>query len=178
MEGVEGSIGGALRIKTIELSRPGLYVLVEDFEMQTSPVELWGLLHINRVAAKNVEVRTASSEETAKIPLTFEPPYALRIDDGSVGELRFGSLTREAQAEKDVAKRRQVMALTRDKDFVVKGVFVRGEGSKRGWTIAEARAETTYGKASVAGSALPPFALDATMQASGSVGEHPLAPAK
>jgi translocation and assembly module TamB len=99
----------------------------------------------------------------------------LRIDDASLGELRFGHLTREAQAEKDVARRRQIMAATRDKDFVVKGVFVKGEGSKRGWTIAEARAETTYGKASLAGSVATrsPFALDATMQASGSVGERP-----
>lgn len=175
LEGVEGSLGGQLRIKTIELSRPGLYVLVEDFEMDTSPVEpLRGRLHIYRVAAKRVEVRTASSEDTAKIPVTFEPPYALRIDDASLGELRFGHLTREAQAEKDVARRRQIMAVTRDQDFVAKNIFLKAEGGKSGWTIAEARAETTYGKAGVAGSlgTRPPFALDATVQASGSVGEH------
>ncbi|MGZ5673398.1 MAG: translocation/assembly module TamB domain-containing protein [Usitatibacter sp.] len=176
LEGVEGGIGTTLRIKTIELSRPGLYVLVEGFEMQASAVEpLRGLLHIYRVAAKDVEIRIASSEEAAKIPVTFEPPYALRIDDASIGELRFGSLPAEAQAEKDVAKRRLILAATRDKDFVAKSVFVKGEGDRRGWTIAEARAETAYGKASVAGSlgTRSPFALDATMQASGSVGERP-----
>lgn len=176
LEGVEGSLGGLLRIKTIELSRPDLYVLVQDFEIETSPVEpLRGVLHIHRVGAKSVEVRTASSEAAARIPASFEPPYALRIDAGKVGELRFGALSKQAQAEKDVARRRAIMAATRDGDVVVSNIYLKGEGSKSHWKIDEARAETAYGKASVSGTLATraPFALDAALRASGAVGERP-----
>lgn len=175
LDGVEGQLGGTLRIGTIEISQPDLYVLVEGFEMETSPLEpLRGRLHIHRVAAKAVEVRTASSGAAARIPLTVQPPYALQIDDARVGELRFGTLNPAARAEKDIAKRRELMKASRDADLVARNIFLRGEGSKREWKIAEARAETTYGIASVAGTlaTTSPFALDAAIEASGSVGER------
>jgi translocation and assembly module TamB len=175
LEGVEGRLGGLLRIATIELSRPDMYVLVRDFEIDTSPVEpLRGRLHIFRLGAKSVEVRTASTEAAAKIPVTFEPPYALRIDEGRVGELRLGTLSKEAQAERDPAKRRAMFALAHDKDFLVRDIFLRGEGDKRHWNVAEARAETTYGKASLVGTldTTPPFALAATLRAAGRVAER------
>ncbi len=158
LEGVEGRLGGLLRISRIEVKRPDLYVLVQDFEIDSSPLQpLYGVLHIYRLAARSVEVRTASSEAAAKIPLTFQPPYALRIDEGMVGELRWGGLA------------------TRDKDVVVTNIYLRGEGSKREWKVAQARAETSYGKASVAGTleTTAPFALDATASASGAFGERP-----
>ena len=176
LEGVEGQIGGVLRVKAIEISRADLYVLVEDFEMDASPVEpLRGLLHIHRLAAKSVVVRTASSEAAARIPLTIQPPYALRIDDAKVAELRIGTLSAAAKAEKDVVKRRELMQSARDQDFILKDLFVRAEGGPREWKVAEARAETTHGKASVAGSlgTVSPFPLEAAIRASGSVGERP-----
>src|SRR3954464_5241299 len=63
LEGVEGRIGGLLRIKRVEVDRPDLYALVEDLEMDTAPLApLQGTLLVHRLAARSVEVRTVSSQ--------------------------------------------------------------------------------------------------------------------
>ncbi|HWH42454.1 MAG TPA: translocation/assembly module TamB domain-containing protein [Usitatibacter sp.] len=176
--GVDGRIGGLLRIDTIEISRPDLYVRVEGFEMDTEPLEpLHGRLLVHRLAARSVVVRTASTGEAARIPVSFKPPYAVDVEDGRVGELRIGPLTPEARAEKDVVKRRALMEGTRDRDFVVRDILLRGEGDASRWTIHEARAETTYGRAALAGTleTTAPFALDAKARGEGSFGERPYA---
>src|SRR6185295_10054580 len=61
-EGVEGSIGGPMRIKLIEVDRPDMYARVEDFEMDASPwAVLTRRLMIHRLEAGKVEVRTVST---------------------------------------------------------------------------------------------------------------------
>jgi translocation and assembly module TamB len=172
---VEGRIGGPLRIGTIEISRPDMYVRVEGFEMDTSPLDPFrGRLLIHRLAARSVQVHTASTGEAAKIPVTFEPPYPLKLEEGRVGELRIGPLTPEARAEKDVARRRALVEASKEKDFVVKDILLRGEGDKRHWTITEAAAETTYGRTKLAGTldTTAPFALDAKIDSQGRLGER------
>src|SRR5512140_2468358 len=173
--GVEGRIGGTLRIGTIELSRPDLYVLVGGFESDTSPLDpLRGRLSGHRRTARSVQVHTASTGEAAKIPVTFRPPYPVKVEEGRVGELRIGALTPEARAEKDVARRRELVAASRDKDFVVSDILLRAEGSDTHWKIDEASARTTYGQARVAGTlaTAAPFALEANAQADGKLGER------
>src|SRR5258705_2580509 len=39
-EGFEGALGGPMRIKLFEISRPDLYVRIDDLEMQTSLTQL------------------------------------------------------------------------------------------------------------------------------------------
>src|SRR5215217_4656174 len=72
MEGVEGRIGGVLRIKLIEVSRGDIYARVDDFEMDSEPLApLRGVLVVNRLAARAVELRTASTDATARVPTSF-----------------------------------------------------------------------------------------------------------
>lgn len=172
---VQGRIGGTLRIGTIEVSRPDMLIVVEGFEMDTSPLDpLRGLLRIHRLEARSVQVHTASTGEAAKIPVTFEPPYPVRLEAGRIGELRIGALSPEARAQKDVAKRRALVDAAKASDFVVNEIFLRGEGDKREWNIEEARAKTTYGETKVAGrlATTAPFRLDATAEAQGRAGER------
>ena len=175
-EGVEGSLGGPMRIKLIEVSRPDMYARIEDFEMDSSPfAPLRGRLLIHRLQARLVEVRTASTGAAAKVPVSFAPPYALRLEQGTIGELRLGALTPEAQAEKDPVRRRALMDQSRPTDLVVKDIFLRGEGDERHWKIEEARAGTVYGSGRVAGTleTASPFALDARADFEGVVAERP-----
>src|SRR5947209_3638122 len=76
LEVVEGQIGGELRVKRVEVNRPDLYALVEDVVMDTSPwAPLHGTLVVHKLRARSVEVRTVSSQATAKIPGSFAPLY-------------------------------------------------------------------------------------------------------
>ncbi|HET9580830.1 MAG TPA: translocation/assembly module TamB domain-containing protein [Usitatibacter sp.] len=168
---VEGRIGGRLRIGTIEVSRPDLYVRVEGFEIDTSP-PLHGTLLVHRLDARSVQVHTASTGEAAKIPVTFRPPYPVKVEEARVGELRIGALTSEARAEKDTARRRALVNASRDRDFVVNDILVRGEGGATHWKIDEASARTSYGRTRIAGTleTASPFRLDANAQADGRLG--------
>ncbi|HET7729617.1 MAG TPA: translocation/assembly module TamB domain-containing protein [Usitatibacter sp.] len=175
-EGVEGRIGGLLRIKAIEVNRPDMYARVDDLEMDTSPLDpLRGRLVVHRLAARAVEVRTVDTGAAAKIPASFAPPYPVRLDEGVVGEFRSGDLPREAAAEKDPARKKSMMIAARGNDLVVKNIFLKGEGDQKEWRIAEARAETAYGKARLAGrlESAAPFAIDVTLGAEGVAAERP-----
>lgn len=172
---VEGRIGGTLRIGTIEVSRPDMYARIEGFEMDTSPLDpLRGRLLVHRLLARSVQVHTASTGEAARIPVTFEPPYPVKLEEGRVGELRIGALTPEARAEKDVARRRALVDASKDKDLVVKDILLRGEGDKRHWRVDEASVATPYGRGKVTGTlaTTPPFTLEATADAQGRIGER------
>ena len=158
-EGFEGTLGGPMRIKLIVVDRPGLYVRVEDLEMQTGLLgAIRGRLVVDYLRAKRVEVRTASTGEAAKIPVSFAPPRAVRLEEGRIGELRMGALNG-----------------AKEKDLVVREIYLRGEGDERTWKLEEARAGTEYGKGRVAGTILtkPPFDLDANADFEGVAGEHP-----
>lgn len=175
-EGVEGSLGGPMRIKLIEVDRPDMYARIDDFQMDSSPLAaLRRRLHVYRLEARRVEVRTVSTGAAAKVPVSFAPPYAVRLDEGKIGELRLGALTREAQAEKDPARKRALMDASSKTDLVVRDIFVRGEGDQRHWRIEEARAATPYGSGRVAGTleTAAPFALDAKADFEGVAGERP-----
>lgn len=162
-EGVEGAIGGPLRIKKVEVTRPEMYVRVDDFVMDASPLQpLRGLLHVFQLSAGSIEVRTVDTGAAAKLPVSFAPPYAIRLDEGRVGTLRLGVLTPEAAAEKDPARKRALMDRSRDTDLVLKDIYLQGEGDQREWRLAQLRGETAYGKASLAGrvESTSPFAID------------------
>ncbi len=175
IEGAEGRLGGVMRIPLIEVNRPGLYARIEDFEMDTSIVSpLRGRLVINDLSARRVEVRTASTGEAARVPVSFAPPYPVRLEKGRIGELRLGGLTAQAQAEKDPVRKRALMDAANGTDVVVKDIVLRGEGDERHWKIEEARAETPYGKGGLAGDigTKPPFDLTAHATWSGMAGER------
>ena len=89
LEGVEGRIGGVLHIDRVEVSRPDLYARVEDVTLDTQPFSpLHGTLVVNRLVAKSVELRTASSQSTARVPASFAPPYAIRLEEGPTRGLK------------------------------------------------------------------------------------------
>ncbi len=161
-EGFEGALGGPMRIKLLEISRPDLYVRIDDLEMQTSIAQLPRRLYVHRLGARAIEVRTVDTGAAATLPVSFAPPHMIRLDEGRVGELRLGDLTREAAAEKDLAKKRAMIAASRDLDLVVSNILLRGEGDEREWRITQMQAETAYGKADLAGrvESKAPFALD------------------
>src|SRR5690242_9106249 len=76
IEGVEGRLGGMLRIHAIEIDRPDLFVHVDDVELDSAPLGAFhGTLDVRHLVARNVEVRTASSQAAARAPASFKPPY-------------------------------------------------------------------------------------------------------
>ena len=98
IEGVEGRLGGMLRIKSIEIDRPDLYVRIDDVEIVSSPREPLASGGSRSIGcARSVEVRTASSNAAARVPVSFKPPYPVRIDDGRVGTLRLGAIADKAR---------------------------------------------------------------------------------
>ncbi|HEX5128135.1 MAG TPA: translocation/assembly module TamB domain-containing protein, partial [Usitatibacter sp.] len=130
---------------------------------------------VHALEADKVEVRTVDTEEAAKLPVSFAPPYRVTLEKGRVGELRLGALTKAADAEKDPQKKRALMDASRDKDLVVKDIALRAEGDEKAWRIHEAAAETPYGKGKLAGSVQTrkPFGLDATFEGEGVAAERP-----
>ena len=175
-EGIEGSLGGPMRIKLIEVDRPDMYARVEDFEMDSSPwAPLRGRLQIHRLEAGKVEVRTVDTGAAAQLPVSFAPPYPLTLERGRVGELRLGDLPREAAAEKDPAKKRALIEAARKNDLVVKEIFLRGEGDQKLWKVDEASAATPYGKGKLSGTlqTASPFGLDVKLVAEGVAAERP-----
>lgn len=175
IEGAQGSLGGVIRIALIEVNRPGIYARIEDFRMETSLVApLRGHLLVHDLGARKVEVRTASTGAAAQVPVSFAPPYAIELQKGTVGELRLGVLTPEAQAEKDPARKRALMDASSAHDIVVKDIFLSGSGDERHWRIEEARADTPYGKGSLGGTVetKQPFKVVASALWSGTVAER------
>jgi len=80
IEGVDGSLGGVLRVKLIVVDRPDFYVRVDDVEMDTSflaPFRGW--LVVRKLYARSVEVRTAGAAGAARAPASFAPPYPVRL---------------------------------------------------------------------------------------------------
>lgn len=175
-EGIEGSLGGPMRIARIEVSRPGLYALVRDLELEASPLgPLRGSIHVRRLVARSVEVRTVDTGEAAKLPAELAPPYEVRLDEGRVGELRIGDLPREAAAEKDPRRKRALMDAAQENDLVLSGILLRGGGDRREWRVDEARAGTAYGRVSLAGKlqSVSPFALDIATAMEGIAAQRP-----
>ncbi|HUL95688.1 MAG TPA: translocation/assembly module TamB domain-containing protein [Usitatibacter sp.] len=140
IEGIEGQVGGRLRIARIVIDLPDLSIRVEDVDMDTSPLFV-GRLTVRRLHVRNVEVRTASSGAAASLPASFKPPYPIRLEDGAIGRFLWGAIG------------------THDKDVEVKDIVLRGGGDARHWTLDEAAAVTSYGKARIAGTVAssPPF---------------------
>lgn len=160
-EGVEGRLGGRLRIKAIEIDRPDLYVRVEDVDMDTSP-PLRGLLVVHRLHARSVEIRTFSTGAAAAIPVSFKPPYPVRLEDGHIGTLRFGAISKEEKEAKDPAAKRALREASRARDLVLRDIILKGEGDKKEWRIAEAAVASEHGTARIAGTLgnASPFPLD------------------
>ena len=156
IEGVEGSLSGVLRVKSILIDRPELYVRIDDLEMDSS-APFGGTLVVHRLTARSVEVRTTSSREAAKLPVSFAPPYPVRLEDGRVGTLRLGRIPPEP-----------------DKDLVLRDVVLKGEGDKARWKIAEASVASSYGDARVSGTIenASPFAVDLAGEFAGKVQER------
>ena len=175
-EGVEGSLGGPMSIKLIEVDRPGMYARVENLKMDASPwAPLGGVLVVHALEADKVEVRTVDTGEAAKLPVGFAAPYPVKLEKGRVGELRLGALTKAADAEKDLQKKRALIEASRDKDLVVKDIALRGEGDEKAWRVHEASAATEWGKGKLAGSVQTrkPFDLQATFEGEGVAAERP-----
>ena len=174
IEGVEGRLGGVLRIRTIEIDRPDLFVHVDDVELDTAPLgALGGTLDVKRLAARNVEVRTASSAAAASVPVSFKPPYPVRLEDGRVGTFRFGAITAEEKAASDPAAKRAAREAARARDVVLRDVVLRGAGDRSRWTISEAAVATEYGDARMKGTLgnARPFAVDLQGDFSGRIEE-------
>ena len=156
IEGVEGSLDGVLRVKSILIDRPDLYVRIDDLEMDSSS-PFGGLLVVHKLVARSVEVRTATTKEAATLPLSFKPPYPVRLEDGRVGTLRLGKIPAAP-----------------DKDLVLKNVVLKGEGDKSRWKVDEASVATEYGSARLAGTIgnASPFAVDLGGEFAGRVQER------
>ena len=147
IEGVEGSLGGTLRIGRFEIVKPGLVVRIEGLEAEISPAYT-GRLVVRRLHARSVEVRTAPAAQPSPpsaAPPAFAPPFAVRLDDGAVGTFTYGAIA------------------SRDGDVVLKDIVLRGEGAGARWKVSEGAATTPWGKAKLSGSIAgeAPFDLEA-----------------
>lgn len=162
IEGVQGRLLGGLKVDRIEIDRPDMYLRLEGVELDAAP-PMSGVAHVRNLNVRSIEVRTASTGEAAKIPTSFKPPYPVRVDNLSVGELRIGELVRGAPRDADSAG-----------DVVVRDIRVRAEGDKDHWTVHEASAQTPYGRARLAGTleTSAPFALKLTGDLAGRYGER------
>jgi translocation and assembly module TamB len=172
IEGVEGRIGGLMRIRAIEIDRPDLYVRVDDVEMDTVALAaLHGTLDVRRLAARNVEVRTASSGAAAKAPVIFKPPYPVVLEDGRVGTLRFGAITPGEKAATDPAAKKAAREAARAKDVVLTDLALAGWGDSRRWAIRNAAVTSEYGTAHLKGTIgnASPYRLELDADAAGSV---------
>jgi translocation and assembly module TamB len=161
IEGVEGQLGGKLGIKSIVIDRPDFYLLVEDVEIESSPFHpLAGRLVIHRLRVRNVEVRTASSKAAARAPVSFKPPFTLRLEDGRIATLRLGAIGDKA----------------RERDLVFRDIALRGEGDRTQWKIDEAGVVTPYGAAKIAGTlgTTSPFAVALAGELAGKLQERAL----
>jgi translocation and assembly module TamB len=160
IEGVEGQLGGLLRIKSIVIDQPDLYVRIEGLEIDSAPFRAFGgRLLVHKLYAREVEVRTASTKAAARVPVSFKPPYAVRLEDGRIGTLTLGQLPRGVAP-----------------DTVLKDIVVRGEGDKSLWKVDEAAVATEYGVARLAGTLgnAPPFAADLRADFAGKLQEREL----
>jgi translocation and assembly module TamB len=176
VEGVEGAVGGPLRIKLIEIDRPDLYVRVEDVDMDTTLAAIGTRLEVRRLSAKSVEVRTFSTGAAATLPASLKPPYPVRLEDGRVATLRQGVISAEEKAATDPARRLALREAARAKDLVLHDIVVKGEGDRRHWTITQAGVVTQYGAAHVKGTIgnAPPFEVDVAGDFAGELQERAL----
>jgi translocation and assembly module TamB len=147
IEGIEGTIGGTLKIRMFEIVRPGLVVRIEGLEADISPV-YFSRLVVHRLHARSVEVRTAPAQQPsprAKAPPRFAPPFPVLLEDGAVGTFTYGGLA------------------PGDKDLVLTQVRLRGEGGGVRWKVADGAAGTPWGKVTLSGTVAgdAPFDLDA-----------------
>ena len=177
IEGVEGRLGGALRIRRIEIDRPDLYVRIDDLVLDTSPLDpLRGWLVVHRLHAGSIEVRTASSAGAARLPVSFTPPYPVRLEDGRIDTLRYGAITAAERDAKDPRSKQAARDAARAKDVVLHDIVLRGEGDRTRWTIGEAAVRTEYGAARVSGTLgnTTPFALELSGSFDGALQERAL----
>ena len=159
VSGVEGSLSGVLRIKSIDITRPDLVVRVRDVELERASGGPWfGRVVFRTFNAASVEVRTASTGAAARVPVAFHAPYPLRVESGRVGELRLGAIVKEG---------------TPPPDLVLREVRVSGEGDERAWKLDAASAQTPWGNVNVAGTVAtkPPFAVNLSGDLVGERGE-------
>jgi translocation and assembly module TamB len=175
IEGVEGRLGGVLKVKSIEIDQPDLFVHIDDVEIESSSL-FGGRLVVHRFIARNVEVRTASSKAAARVPVSFTPPYPITLEDGRIGTLRLGRIEPAEKEAKDLAARLTARDAARAKDTVLRDVAVKGEGDKSRWNIADAAAATEFGTVRIAGTLgnASPFAVDVKGTFDGAVREHPV----
>jgi translocation and assembly module TamB len=175
IEGVEGRIGGLMKIRTIEIDHPDLYVRVDDVVMDTAPLAaLHRMLDVRKLSARSVEVRTAPSNEKAKPPAIPAPPYPVFLEDARVGTLRYGAMTPQERAAKDPLARKAAREAARAKELVVTDIALAGSGDARRWTIRDAAATSEYGTAHVKGTvgSATPYRLDLAASAVGRLQEH------
>jgi translocation and assembly module TamB len=154
IEGVEGSLGGPLHVKLIVVDRPDFYVRIDDVEMETSFTSPFhGSLLVRKLYARSVEVRTAGAAGAARAPLSFAPPYPIRLEDGRIGTFTQGPISRKTE------------------DLVLRDIVLKGEGDQRGWRVEKAAVVTQYGAANLAGTLgnEKPYALDVTVGFEGKV---------
>jgi translocation and assembly module TamB len=159
IEGVEGRLGGTLRVKLIVVDRPDFYVRIDDVEMDTEPLApLRGQLLIHKLSVRSVELRTAGAAGAAKAPVAFTPPYPFRLEDGRIGTFRHGPLSRQGD------------------DLVLHDIVLKGEGDRKGWRIEEGVVVAPQGTVKVAGTLqnASPFALDLDGRFEGRLQDYPV----
>ncbi|HUJ01793.1 MAG TPA: hypothetical protein VLY46_16245, partial [Usitatibacter sp.] len=152
VEGVEGRIGGLVKIRTIEIDKPDLYVHVDDLVLDTAPLAaLHGMLDVRRLTAREVEVRTAPSAKKAQPPAIPAPPLPVFLEEARVGKLRYGAISAGERAAADPAAKRAARDAARAKDVVLTDIVLAGSGDARRWTIRDAAATSEYGTAHLKG---------------------------
>jgi len=103
VEQAEGYLLGDLKLRLLRVRTPTLQVDVRDLALTWNPAALTrSRLDIAHLAAAEVQVASAPSDEPSTLPASLELPAALAIDRFEIGRLRVGKLIDGQPAAPDV----------------------------------------------------------------------------
>ena len=88
ISGVEGTLGGPLRVKTLVWTGTGSRVRVDQLELDWRPSELLhGRLHVLRLALGGMSIDTLAPTPPVSLPDSLRLPFALQADALEIGKV-------------------------------------------------------------------------------------------
>ena len=103
IEKADGYLLGDLRLGLLRVRTPTLQVDVHDLALTWNPAALTrGRLDIARLAAADVQVASAPSDEPSTLPDSLALPAAIAIDHFEIGRLQVGALADGKPAAPDI----------------------------------------------------------------------------
>ncbi|MBW8898110.1 MAG: hypothetical protein JF619_08360, partial [Massilia sp.] len=145
IQGVSGSLYGAMHIGHIVFKSPEQIITGDDIDIDWSPWQyLSHGIEVSKLRVASLAVQSLKESEPPKMPLSLAPPFRLAIGDAQVDKLVMFSPGAKAGTQIDRIRFRLL-------------------GDDQHWELRGASAATPWGLATADGSigAVKPFKLDA-----------------